>query len=72
MITYRLTEISLDDDFYIVHGNASEQAPNGQFTEIHLRFSLEAAPNKTVAQFEEEFLALAKANVPVIHHPTGA
>lgn len=68
-ITYRLEDIYLDDDFYTVRGNASEQAPNGRFTEIHLKFSLPATPSKTVAQIDEEFLALAKANVPKIQHP---
>lgn len=69
MITYRLENICIDDDFYTVHGNASEQAPNGRFTEIYLKFSLPATPSKTVAQIDAEFLALARANVPKIQHP---
>lgn len=69
MITYRLETIHIDDDFFTLRGNASEQAPNGQFTEIGMKFSLPATPGKTVAQIEAEFMTLAKANTPRIHHP---
>lgn len=54
----------------MIHGNASEQAPNGQYTSFHFQFALPATPHCSIREIEGTALALAKANVPVIHHPT--
>lgn len=70
MIKYSVLRIELSSGYSDVQVSAWEEDPDKDLSQITMDFKFPYNADQTLGQIKEAALALAKLNVPQIHHPS--